>query len=83
MIIPQLFQYNVIPVLSDTYALIHFEKANTFVYYSRNYQKIDSLLAYVGGLIGTILGVIFILHSYNELCYQISLGSRLYNYDDE
>jgi hypothetical protein len=64
-----LFQYNVIPVLSDTYAMIHFEKSSTYSKYTRSFGKLDTLFAYVGGLIGTILGLIFILDSYNELCY--------------
>lgn len=83
MKITNLFQHSTIPVLADTYALIHFEKSGTYTSYTRTYQKLDTLLAYVGGLIGTILGLIFILHSYNELCYQLSLGGRLYRYDDE
>lgn len=67
--VTNLFQHSTIPVLADTYALIHFEKSSTYTSYTRTYQKLDTLLAYVGGLIGTILGLIFILHSYNEICF--------------
>ena len=37
----------------------------------------DQFFAYVGGLIGSVVGVIFIVHVYNELCYYMSLGHKV------
>jgi hypothetical protein len=44
---------------------------------------VDDFLSYVGGLVGIIFGLIFILNSYSELCFEISLGSRLFKYSKQ
>jgi hypothetical protein len=54
---------------SGTYAVITLSKASKSVTYTRNFNKLDSYLSYVGGLVGTIIGVIFIMGFYTEKAY--------------
>jgi len=58
---------------------IKFRKGKTFTTYTRDYQRIDDFLAYVGGLISTVIGSLFIMGSYSELCYLISLEHKIYD----
>jgi hypothetical protein len=66
------------PNPGSVYAEIDFEKSSVEVQYTRTFEKVDQFFAYVGGLIGTVLGFIFIMTAYNELCYYISVASKLF-----
>lgn len=52
------------------------------VTYDRSFNKIDNYFSYVGGLIGTILGVMIVMNSYSEKAYGISIASQLFHTDD-
>lgn len=67
----------------DTYVVINFQKSPDAVTYSRSFQKVDDFLSYVGGLVGLIFGFIFILNSYSELCFELSLANVLFQYDQK
>jgi hypothetical protein len=68
--VPRLFRsYHYIPGVDQALAEIRFNKADRKVKYERHYNKIDKYLAYVGGLIGTLIGLMFILRKYNEKAY--------------
>lgn len=51
------------------YAKFAFNKATYTTTYSRSFSKIDTYFSYVGGLIGTIIGFIFILNFYTQKAY--------------
>ena len=51
------------------YAKIAFNKATYTTTYSRSFNKVDTYFSYVGGLIGTIIGFIFILNFYTQKAY--------------
>ena len=63
--------------------MITIDKGFTSATFTRTFQKIDEFFAYVGGLIGTILGLIFIMSFYNEISYSISIGSKLFTYNKD
>ena len=65
-------------VVADTYATINFNKASMRVKYTRSFNKVDDFFSYVGGLIGTILGFIFILNVYAESAFGVSMASQLF-----
>lgn len=80
---PNLFQHYTIPVVSNTYVNIVFQKGPNSITYTRSFQKIDDFLSYVGGLIGLVFALIFIMNSYSESCFEISIGSHLFTIDRE
>ena len=45
--------------------------------YKRGFNKIDTYFSYVGGLVGTIIGLIFIMGPYTEKTYEISLAKKV------
>lgn len=60
------------------YAEVVFTKNPETTTYTRSFNKVDTYFSYVGGLIGTIIGLIFILNSYTEMAYEISIARKLY-----
>ncbi len=65
------------------YAQISFNKASFTTTYTRNFNKVDTYFSYVGGLIGTIIGLMFILNSYSQKAYEISIAHKLFKYDGQ
>lgn len=63
---------------SRPYATVTFNKASTTTTYDRSFNKVDSYFSYVGGLIGTILGLIFILEIYTKTAYEVSISHKLF-----
>ena len=49
---------------NDPYAEISFKKSFQTVNYERSFNKVDAYFSYVGGLVGTIIGLIFIMGPY-------------------
>ena len=58
-------------------AEVTFRKSSQKVTYSRNFNKVDTYLSYVGGLVGTIIGLIFIMGPYTEKSYEISFAKKV------
>ncbi len=48
------------------YATFSFYKSGNSVKYQRSFEKIDSVLSYIGGLLGTITICLFIVYNYNS-----------------
>jgi hypothetical protein len=51
--------------ITDTYAIFFFYKSPTSKMYDRNFQKLDEVFAYIGGLFGIILIAFFLVSNYN------------------
>ena len=45
--------------------------------YKRTFNKLDAYFSYVGGLVGTIIGLIFIMGPYTEKAYEVSLARKV------
>ena len=58
-------------------AEIVFNKAAKSTKITRSFNKIDSYLSYVGGLVGTIIGIFFIMSFYTEKAYEVSIAKKL------
>lgn len=65
-------------VSANTYVNIDFVKSGTFTVSSRSFNKIDAYFSYVGGLVGTIISLIFILNTFSERSFEISIASHLF-----
>ena len=58
-------------------AMLTISKSFSSVEYRRKFERFDEFLAYFGGLLSSIIGVIIIMHAYNKLCYLVNLGTQL------
>ena len=45
--------------------------------YERSFNKVDNYFSYVGGLVGTIIGLIFIMEFYTEKAYEVSIARKV------
>jgi hypothetical protein len=78
-VLPKLFTntpYLMTP--NKPFATVAFSKATTTVTYTRSFNKVDSYFSYVGGLIGTIIGLIFIFNFYTQTAFEISISHKLF-----
>ena len=66
-----------VPVPNRPLVQLRIMKSSEKTTYTRSFNKVDEYLSYVGGLIGTIIGFMFIMEKYNEKAYEISLSTRL------
>lgn len=78
VVMPDIFQIGSVPVSANTYVNIDFVKSGTFTVSSRSFNKIDAYFSYVGGLVGTIISLIFILNTFSERSFEISIASHLF-----
>lgn len=62
---------------------IEFKKSSKTVTYNRSFNKLDNYFSYVGGLIGTILALVFIIGKYTEVAYEVSLSKKLFLNNDK
>ena len=72
--------YSYSPQSSQPLAEIRFNKSPSTLTIQRSYNTLDTYLSYVGGLIGTIIGLMFLLGKYNEKAFEISLAKQLFTY---
>jgi hypothetical protein len=52
-------------VTGDVYCSFAFFKSGISRSYQRNFQKLDEILSYIGGLFGTIAIALFLVNAYN------------------
>ena len=58
-------------------ARLVFTKSLRKTTYERSFNKVDEYFSYVGGLIGTIIGLIFIMEFNTEMAYEVSIAKKL------
>ena len=61
----------------STFAEIIFLKSDQTSIIKREFNKVDSYFSYVGGLVGTIIGLFFIMSYYTERAYEVSIAKKL------
>ena len=71
-----------IDVVDDTYVTIKLQKSPVKRHYFRSFNKVDAFLSYVGGIIGTIIGLLYIMYIYSRNAISISIGSKLFLSED-
>ena len=55
-----------------------FRKATNKHVFTRSFHKFDTVVSYIGGLFGAIIGLLFLMNHYTRTNFEISLGSMLY-----
>ena len=58
-----------VPTATSPLIQVTLKKSAKAVVYTRSFNKIDAYFSYVGGLIGTIIGFMFIMEKYNEKAF--------------
>ncbi len=70
-------------VSRNWFASFIFRKStNRYVFY-RAFTKFDTVISYIGGLFGAIIGVLFLMNHYTRTNFEISLGSSIYENNEE
>ena len=48
--------------------------------YYRSFHKVDQFFSYVGGLVGTILGLMLFMNKFTSMAYALDLAHKLFKY---
>lgn len=83
VIIPEIFQNIAFEVTNDRYSSFFFMKSARSTTYSRSFNKLDSFFSYVGGLVGTILGFMFLVANFTSMAYELDLAERICRYKED
>ena len=65
------------------YSRFRFRKATTKHFYTRAFVKFDTVISYIGGLFGAIIGLLFLMNHYTRINFEIELARLLYVDDEE
>ena len=52
-------------------------KSSKVMKYERSFNKVDAYLSYIGGLVGTIITLVFFMGKYTEKAYEVSLCKKV------
>ena len=67
---------------SGTYVRLTWYKSPMTMICHRSFNKVDEYLAYVGGLIGAMVALLFIMSNFSEKAYGVSIANSVYQSDD-
>jgi hypothetical protein len=56
-------------------------KSLNSIVYNRQVQKISAVFSYIGGLVGAITALLFLVKSYTDSSLEISIGIKLFEED--
>ena len=65
------------------YAAFVFSKDSKHLGYKRAFNKLDEFFSYVGGLIGTILGLMLFMSKFSLTSFELDIGQRLFKFRDD
>jgi hypothetical protein len=57
---------------------IYLAKSKDSLVYTRQVQKISAVFSYIGGLVGAITAVLFLIKSYTDISLEVSIGINLF-----
>lgn len=82
--IPELFQMVSYEVASDNrYAAFLVLKSSVQKTYTRSFNKVDQFFSYVGGLVGTILGLMLFMGNFTSMAFALDLSQMLFKYKED
>ena len=58
------------------YAVFEVAKSSSKVVFKRSFNKVDEFFAYVGGLIGTILGLMLFMGNFSLMSFELDVAQR-------
>ena len=75
--VPKAFQKDYILTQGQPMSSIIFKKSSQLTKYVRSFNKVDAYLSYVGGLVGTIITLVFFMGKYTEKAYEVSICKKV------
>ena len=78
--IPDIFQTVTNQVTSDTYVSWAICKSSVQKTYTRSFNKVDQFFSYVGGLVGTILALMFFMANFTSMAFGLDLAQGIFRY---
>lgn len=60
------------------YASVYLAKSVNSLLYTRQVQKISAVFSYIGGLVGAITAVLFLIKMYTDISLEITIGLHLF-----
>jgi hypothetical protein len=73
--------YKITPGAS--YAGIFLAKSANSLVYTREVQKISAVFSYIGGLVGAITALLFLVKSYTDSSLEVTIGLSLFDKEKE
>ena len=69
-------------VVANKLASFFMTKSGAKTTYKRSFTKIDRFFAYVGGLIGTILGFMLFMRKFSLMAFELDIAEKFFRYKD-
>ena len=70
-------------VANGWYGSFIFRKSANSYTFTRSFTKFDTVISYIGGLFGAIVGILFLMNHYKRTNFEICLGSSTYDDEDD
>lgn len=70
-------------VANNWYGSFIFRKSTDRIVYARSFTKFDTVISYIGGLFGALVGILFLMNHYTRTNFEICLGSSIYDDQDD
>lgn len=62
----------------ESFAWIYLAKSDNSLKYNRQVQKISAVFSYIGGLIGAITAILFLIKAYTDTSLEVAIGLSLF-----
>ena len=62
-----------------SFASFYLVKDQSSISIRREVQKISTVFSFIGGMIGAIMGLLFIVHNYTSFSFELAISYRVFN----
>lgn len=62
---------------------MYLAKSENSLVYSRQVQKISAVFSYIGGLVGAVTALLFLVKSYTDSSLEVTIGLNLFQSHEE
>lgn len=69
--------------IDGTYLTFSIVKSSNSIVYNRQVQKISSVFSFMGGMIGAVSAVLFIIKVYTSVAFEISIALEIFRPDKD
>lgn len=69
--------------LGTPYASVFLAKSVNSLIYTRQVQKISAVFSYIGGLVGAITAILFLIKTYTDISLEITIGLHLFQSEEK
>lgn len=65
--------------IDGAYAILCLAKSQNSIIYKREVQKLSAVFSFIGGMIGAVSAVLFILKIYTGLAFEFSIALEIFS----